>query len=51
MEIEEAKEAKEAKDRTLPIPLCLGDFSFPLLPALPSPPPLPVIPLLGDRKR
>jgi hypothetical protein len=34
-EVEEIKEVKELKDKTLPIQLCLGNFSVPLLPSLP----------------
>ena len=33
----EIKEGGKAKNKTLPVQLCLGDFSVPLLPALPLP--------------
>ena len=46
LEVEEAKEAKEVKVKTSRIRFCPGDFSFPLLPSLP---PLPEVPLPGDR--
>src|SRR5580698_10380492 len=38
MEIKEVKEGGKAKNKTLPVQLCLGDFSVPLFPALPLPP-------------
>ena len=38
MEIEEAKDVEEAKDKTLRVPMCLRNFSVPLLPSLPPHP-------------
>jgi hypothetical protein len=47
LEIEEVEEAKEVKEKTVPIRLCVNDSSFPQLLF----PPSPLLPIFGARTR